>query len=330
VERICSRYKGRCTRRNVRRQLIFETLKVCDQEIRVEGRLIRIARLELDKYEFLEDPAAMLDGLQMSGVRIDLFTFLQKLPETLQSSSETLPKYDYAMEWDNLAVLPVSSFDHWWNRQIRSDTRNRARQAEKKGVVLREVPFDGALVQGIWEIYNECPVRQGKPFIHYGKDIETIRKMSVTFLDRSIFIGAFLGDRLIGFIKLVTNQARTQACTMHIVSLVQHRDKAPTNALIARAVRVCAEQGIRYLVYQNFTYGKKEGDSLSHFKEINGFCRVNLPRYYVPLTSIGRAAFSLGLHRKLSDHFPEPLVTKLRELRTAWYKRKLQISTEAS
>ena len=308
----------------------MEILKVCGQEIRVESRLIRIARLELDKYEFLDDPGAMIDSLRKSGRRIDLFTFLQKLPEALPSSSETLPKYDYPMEWDNLAVLPVSTFDHWWNKQIRSDTRNRARQAEKKGIVLREVPFDGALVEGIWEIYNECPVRQGKRFIHYGKDIETIHRISATFLERSIFIGAFLGDRLIGFTKLVTDQARTQACTMHIVSMVQHRDKAPTNALIARAVRVCAEQGIRYLVYQNFAYGKKQGDSLSHFKEINGFRRINLPRYYVPLTGIGRAAFSLGLHRKLSDHFPEPLATRLREARTAWHNRKLHVSRETT
>jgi hypothetical protein len=298
-------------------------LKVCGNDIRVEGRIIRIARLELDKYEFLEDPRVVLEGLRKSGMRIDLFTFLQRLPDTS-------PKYDYPMEWDNLGVLPVSTFDHWWNQQIRSYPRNRARQAEKKGIILREVPFDDALVQGIWRIYNECPVRQGKRFIHYGKNIETVHRMSATFLDRSIFIGAFLGDQLIGFIKLVTDQTKTQACMMHVVSMIHHRDKAPTNALIAQAVRSCAERGIRYLVYQKFSYGKKQGDSLSHFKEINGFQRINVPRYYVPLTPIGRAAFSLGLHRRFIDHFPEPIVSRLRELRTAWYSRKLQASTEAS
>jgi len=285
--------------------------------------MLRIARLELDKYEFLDDPGDVLDGLRKSGSRIDLFTFLQKLPEAP-------PKFDYPMEWDNLAVLPVSTFDHWWNHQIRSFPRNRARQAEKRGVVLRELPFDDVLVRGIWEIYNECAVRQGKPFVHYGKDIETVRRVSATFLDQSIFIGAFLGDRLIGFIKLVTDRIRTQACMMHIVSMMQHRDKAPTNALIAQAVRSCADRSIPYLVYQNFSYGKKEGDSLSHFKEINGFERVNLPRYYVALTSFGRAAFRLGLHHKFVDHFPGPVAAKLRELRTAWYNRKLQASTEAS
>ena len=54
----------------------------------------------------------MLDGLKKSGSRVDIFTFLQKLPETT-------PKYNYPMEMDNLAVLPVSTFDNWWNNQIR-------------------------------------------------------------------------------------------------------------------------------------------------------------------------------------------------------------------
>lgn len=303
-------------------------MRVCGNDIRVEGRLVRIARLELDKYEFLDDPGPVLDGLRKSGRRVDLFTFLQKMPEI--PVPEAPPRFDYPMEWDNLAVLPVSTFDHWWNKQIRSFPRNRARQAEKKGVLLREAPFGDGLVRGIWEIYNECPVRQGKPFVHFGKDLETVHRISATFLDRSIFIGAYLDSRLIGFIKLVTDQSRMQANTMHIVSMMRHKDKAPTNALIAQAVRSCAERGIRYLVYQNFSYGKRlDEDSLSHFKEVNGFQRVNLPRYYVPLTEVGRVAFRLGLHRKLSDHFPESMITRLRELRTAWNNRKLQVSTEA-
>lgn len=298
-------------------------MKVCGKQIRIEGRLIKIARLEFDKYEFLDDPEAMLDALRKSGIRADLFTFLQQLPETQ-------PKYPYPMEWDNLAVLPVSTFDHWWNNQIRSFPRNRARQAGKRGVTLREVPFDDTLVRGIWEIYNESPVRQGKPFTHYGKDVETVREEAATFLDHSIFMGAFIGDRLIGFIKLVTDSTGKQANLMHIISMIAHKDKAPTNALIAQAVRSCADRNIAYLVYQNFAYGKKKGDSLSHFKEINGFQRTDLPRYFVPLTWVGRVAFSLGLHHKLIDYVPALVLDKLRDLRSAWYRRRFQSATESS
>jgi len=265
----------------------------------------------------------MIESLRKCGDRIDLFTFLQKV-------SETSPKYGYPMEWDNLAVLPVSTFDHWWTQQIRSFPRNRARQAEKKGVVLREVPADEKLFRGIVEIYNECPIRQGKRFPHYGMSLESTRTYASTFLDRSIYIGAFYQDAMIGFIKLVMDEARTQACMVHILSMVRHKDKAPTNALIAAAVRCCAERGIPHLVYEHFSYGKKQDDSLSHFKEVNGFQRVNLPRYYVPLTLVGRGAFRLGMHHRLVDHLPESLTAKFRELRRAWYSRGSQSSAETT
>ena len=297
-------------------------MKVCGKDIKVHGRLIRIASPELDSYEALDDPQAVVDHLRQSGVRVDLFTFIQAVPETA-------PKYAYAMEWDNLAVLPVSTFDHWWKHQIRSYPRNRARQAGKRGVTLREVPFDAALVQGIWEVYNESPVRQGKPNVHYGKDLQTVRREEATFLDRSIFIGAFLGEQLIGFVKLVTDADRTQANLMNIVAMIKHRDKAPTNALIAESVRSCAQRGIRYLLYQNFTYGSKKPDSLTNFKEVNGFARVDLPRYYIPLTLMGRAALRLRLHHSLVDQLPESMGARMRELRSAWYNRHLPSETEA-
>src|SRR5436190_4490301 len=111
-----------------------EFMRVCGKDVKIQGRLIRIAYPELDKYELLDDPEAMLEGLRRCGIRIDLFTFMQIIPEAS-------PKYSYPMEWDNLAVLEISSFEHWWNHQIRSFPRNRARQAEKKGVSIREVPF---------------------------------------------------------------------------------------------------------------------------------------------------------------------------------------------
>jgi hypothetical protein len=224
----------------------------------------------------------------------------------------------------------ISSYDDWWNNQLRFKARNKARQAEKKGVIIREVPFDEELVRGIWEIYNECPVRQGRPFNHYGKDLATVQREAATFLDSATFIGAFYQDKLIGFVKLVADEMRTQANLMNIVSMIRSRDKAPTNALVARAVRACAERGIPHLVYSNFSYRKKLRDSLSDFKESNGFQRVNLPRYYVPLTPIGWTAFRLKLHHSISDHIPAPVADKLRSLRQTWYSRKDHSLVEAS
>jgi hypothetical protein len=247
----------------------------------------------------------------------------------MQKLSDTTPKYSFPMEWDNLAAVPVSSYDDWWTKQINGKTRNMVRRADKKGVTVKEVPFDDDLVRGISAIYNEVPTRQGKPFAHYGKDVETVRRISATFLDRSVFVGAFLDNQLIGFAKLVSDERREQAALMHIVSMMEHRDKAPTNALIAQAVRTCDDRGIRHLVYSNFTYGNKQRDSLSDFKENNGFQRIDVPRYYAPLTVAGRAAIRLGLHHRFTERIPEPVLVKLREFRTAWYNRKFPASQEA-
>jgi Acetyltransferase (GNAT) domain len=288
-------------------------MMVCGREVEVRGRLVRIGRLHGDKYKFLDDPEEVLAGLRASRPRVDIFTFMQKLPETS-------PKYDYPTESDNLAVLPITTFSNWWNETLGFKARNKAKQAAKKGVIVREVPFDDALAHGIWEIYSETPVRQGRRFPHYGKSFEEVRRMSSTFLDSSVFIGAYLDDQLIGFIKLTADDGRTQAGMMHIISMIRHRDKAPTNALVAQAVRSCADRGISHLVYSHFAYGKKERSSLSDFKERNGFERINLPRYYVPLTGIGWAAFRLGLHHKFVDRLPGPLLAKARDIRYSWYK----------
>jgi hypothetical protein len=291
--------------------------------IRINGRLLRVARLDAEKFRFVDDPEPVVQDLRRSGARVDLFTFMQRLPEMK-------PKHSFHMEWDNLAVIPLSSFENWWNKQIGFKGRNKAKQAEKRGVILREVSFDDELVRGIWQIYNECPIRQGKPFSHFGKDLETVRKEEATYLESSIFIGAFLEGRLIGFVKLLCDETGTQAGLLNIVSMIAHRDKSPTNALVVEAVRACTKRNIPHLVYSNFAYGNKQQDSLSDFKERNGFQRVEVPRYYVPLSRLGAAALSMGLHHKFTERLPESWTAKLREYRNAWYSRKFQSATQVS
>ena len=290
-------------------------MQVCGKEIRIDGKLIRIAFIDGEGYEFLKDPEVVLKSLRDSGARIDLFTFIQEL-------CDTTPRYSYPLEWDNMAALRVSTFDDWMMKQIDFRVRNKVRKAAKNGVLVREVPYDEAFVQGISAIYNESPVRQGKPFWHYGKDIEAVRRMNGTFMDRSIFIGAFFESSLIGFVKLVTDEEKGQAGLMQIVSMIQHRDKAPTNALVAQAVRSCAERGISYLWYANMSYGKKQNDALAEFKRHNGFQKVDLPRYYVPLTLAGQVALRLGLHHGLTDWIPEPVAAAYRKIRAQWYARR--------
>lgn len=293
-------------------------MRAAGRDFRIDGRLIRIARLAAEGYDFLDAPEEALAALRQSKTRIDLLTFAQKLPQTS-------PLFSYPMEWDNVAALPVSTYDGWLANQINAKTRNMTRKAEKKGVVVREVSFDEALVQGISTIYNETPVRQGKAFWHYGKGLEEVRKENGSFPERSVFLGAFFEGSLIGFAKLVSDESHAQAGLMQILAMIQHRDKAPTNALIAQAVRSCAQRQIPYLVYAKFSYGSKQRDSLAEFKEHNGFQRIELPRYYVPLTPLGRIALRLGLHHKLADRLPEPVLGQIRKIRSLLVSKRASV-----
>lgn len=297
-----------------RRQEVNHPMAPSDRKIKITGRALRIARLDAELYHFLREPEPLIEHLRASRDRIDIFTFLQGLPETE-------PKFKYRMEWDNLAVVPVSTFVNWWTRQISGKTRNMVKLAEKKGIVVRETQFSETLVRGIWEIYNEVPTRQGRRFSHYGKSLETVYADEATYLESSTFVGAYHGEELVGFIKLVVDEAGVQAGLMNILSQIKHRDKAPTNALIAHAVKVCAERGISNLVYANFAYGNKQHDSLNEFKQRNGFQRVDIPRYYVPLTYFGKAAFGMGFHHRLVDRVPESVAARLREVRRNWLSR---------
>jgi len=290
-------------------------MEICGKDVRISGRLIRIAHLDGEGYQFFDDPLTAIENLRDCGERVDIFTFVQRI-------SETTAKYDFPMEWDNFAALSVTTFEHWMGKQVSSRVRGVVRKSSKEGVVTKEVPLDEPLLLGISAIYNECPIRQGRRFPHYGVDFESLRKMKSTYLDQSIFIGAYFQDELIGFIKLVMDEARTQAGTMHILSMMRHRDKAPTNALIAQAVRSCAAREIPILWYVKYCYGKKRDDSLAEFKRRNGFQKVEVPRYYVPLSTVGRAALRLGLHHRMVDMVPEPIAATYRALRTRWFARR--------
>jgi hypothetical protein len=184
-------------------------------------------------------------------------------------------------------------------------------------------------VRGIQAIYNETQIRQGKAFWHYGKDLETVRRENATFSERSVFIGAFLDGNLIGFGKLTCDEHNVQAGLMQIVSMIQHRDKAPTNALIAQAVKSCVARQIRYLTYGKIAYGNKGEDGLSSFKLYNGFQRLEIPRYYVPMTLTGRVALGMGLHRTISDRVPRVLLSQFQKIRARWYSLTLSGSNEA-
>lgn len=280
----------------------------------ITGKFIRTVRIAEEWFDDVGEPQEIIEGLRQNSTKIDIFTFWQRFPESI-------PKYQYYMERDDIAVLPIKSYDDWWSKQIKSRTRGLIRKAEKEGVIVREAEFNDDFVKGMVSIFNETAIRQGRPFWHYGKDFATIKYEFSKYLFREDLIGAYYKNELIGFIML--SYAGTYAVTGQIIAKLAYRDKAPNNALLAQAVKICARKKIPYLVYLSWTTG-----SLTEFKRRNGFQKVSLPRYYIPLTTKGKVALRLALHRGLKSAIPERIRGPLLKLRSRWYEMGLTLKNQ--
>jgi hypothetical protein len=131
----------------------------------------------------------------------------------------------------------------------------------------------------------------------------------------SELIGAYVGNELVGFIRMV--YVRNAAMTLQVISLRSQFAKKPMNALIAKAVEVCATKRLGHFVYGRYVYNHVP-DSLTEFKRRNGFEEMRVPRYYIPLTAQGRLALTLNLHRPLAHRLPAPVMARLRQIRNSW------------
>ena len=247
----------------------------------VSGRLIKVGEIYdecwLEK-ESVGDPEQIINTIKDGKAQIDIFAFSQKLPETT-------PQYNYYMEWDNVAAIPITTFNEWWT-SLPKTTRKNVRRSVNRGVHVELAEFNDEFVKGIVNIYNETPIRQGRRFWHYGKDFDTIKMINSNYLANCAFIGAYLKEELIGFLKLV--YIGDEARIMQIISMIKHQDKRPTNALIAKAVEISEKRQMKYFIYGKYIYGKKTNSSIIEFKNRNGFEMVSIPKYYIPLNTKGK------------------------------------------
>ena len=226
---------------------------------------------------------------------IDIFTFIERSwCCTIPNPSESWSKAN-----DNIALLHVASYDEWW-RNIGKKTRNMVRKAEKSGVRTEIAEPNGNLAKGIWKIYNETPIRQGRAFPHYGISLETITG-GLASNKNATCIGTYLQNELVGFVQLIHGDRITMIS--QILSLQKHWDKALNNALVAKIVEVCANNHRGWVMYGRMG----NHPTLDDFKLNNGFSQFQLTRYYVPLTRKGRIATKLGLHRELKDALPQSI-----------------------
>jgi len=287
------------------------SLTISGKRVVISGWLPRMARLRSEYFESVDDPETFLTVLKTAGAKADVFTFVGNVPGKDLAGP-------YPVGWDYKSVLEIANYEHWWKSRINDKTRNMIRKAAKKGVSIELTEFDQTLVKGIKEIYDESPLRQGRPFPHYGKDLETVERENATFKDRSDFIAARLDGELIGFAKLV--HANGYSVLMQIIAKNLHRDKAPTNALLAKAVEICAQRRVPYLMY-----GKWGQRGLGEFKKHHGFECMQIRRYFVPLNFRGRLALAANLHQSFVTAgrrmIPDALTEFLVDLRSRFYSR---------
>ena len=291
--------------------------QINDIIIIVKGRFVKTAAI-FDEYWLeagkLPAPELVINELKKKENKPDLFTFAQRIPYIE-------PNFNFSLEWENLAGIPISTYDQWYKNQIASSTRRNIRASEKKGVVVLPAEYNEEYVQGIMSIYDESPIRHGKKYWHYKKDFETVKKENATYAERSTFLGAYHQNEMIGYMKIVWD--KHSAAIMQILSKMAFLDNRPNNALLAEAVRQCCDRGVGYLLYEKFIYGNKIGDSLTKFKQNNGFVKIDIPRYYIPLTQKGLLALRLGFHRSPKERLPDSVLAPIRNLRTKWYERGL-------
>jgi hypothetical protein len=288
--------------------LHFDAVRVRNQTFVISGKIAKTAGLRRDKDEWLEDvndPEEVSRALKKAPIKIDFLRFWQRIPETE-------PKFEYYKETRQIAAIPIKNYKHWFEKQISPSARNKIRKTEKRGVAIQETELNDELVRGIMGIFNQSPVRRGKRFWHYGKDFERVKKEMSLDLNESIFITAYYGNELIGFIKLLL--ADRYAMIVLILDKTAHRDKAPMNGMIAKAVEICAARKIPYIVYTVWRRGEH-----GKFQESNGFERIPVPEFFVPLTLKGAIALRLGLHKGPRGLIPEKMMVWLLALRASWF-----------
>jgi hypothetical protein len=271
-------------------------------ELSVSGRVLKIAKLRHEWFEYLDDPVAFIQEAKQARVA-DILTFLQEAPVER-------PMFPFQSEPASASVLVFKSFEDWW-KNLNFKARNKARKAQKSGVELRPAKLDDEFVRGVEIIYNEAPLRQGRKFAHYGKDFATIKNDLSSFPDCTLFIGAYHENRLIGFMKLFEGNKILR--TIHIIATFADRDKCAMDALIAKAVEIASGKNIFHL-----HYGDWAQNGLGAFREKFGFERHDCPRYFVPLNWRGKLALKAGLHRPWRERVPPKLRARLVGARNHW------------
>src|SRR2546428_10297857 len=91
--------------------------RINDRTIVVTGKWLKTAAVQDEEFvegEAVDNPELFIDALKQSGLRTDIFTFAQHLPDIT-------PKYQYHLEWDSMAAVPITTFQEWLKKRVEYD-----------------------------------------------------------------------------------------------------------------------------------------------------------------------------------------------------------------
>ena len=287
----------------------------------VTGKWIKMAAVhdEIWAEKEVEHPECCIEALISAYNKIpraDIFTFTQR-------PTVTIPRYSFSYDLESIAAIHLTSFKEWWEG-LPQESRKNVRRSQKRGVVVKVKEFDDELINGIVDVNNDSPVRQGRSYSHYGKSFDQVKKDHSAFIERSDFICAYHGSEIIGFLKIVYRG--NVASILQLAPKLSQSDMRPANAMLAKAIEQCEARGVSCVTYGLFNYGNKKDTPLREFKVRNGFGEILIPRYYVPLTTWGAVCVRTKLYRGLIGILPQFIIVFIVGVRAKMYNMRIRIS----
>jgi hypothetical protein len=116
----------------------------------ITGRRLKVASLASESWvegRSDEEYAMIVRKLKAAGAAADIFMFSQRVPYVK-------PRFGYPLRWDNVAAIPLTTYDDWL-RSVSTDMRKDLKRAVSRGVITKVVELNDELVRGIIEIHNE-------------------------------------------------------------------------------------------------------------------------------------------------------------------------------
>ena len=109
-------------------------LDIGNTRIATRGRFLQSAVIQDEDWlpqASISSPIALVDAVKKSNLAADIFSFSQRIPETQ-------PLYPFPFEWDNAAVVPITTFRDWWENRLPQESRKNTRRAGRRGVVIKQ------------------------------------------------------------------------------------------------------------------------------------------------------------------------------------------------